>query len=46
MVYPSHDVSSSLIDRGQIEDLEEQKLLDIFNSNVISGMMLLGKAKN
>jgi len=31
--------------RGQIEDLEEQKLLDIFNTNVISGMMLLGKAK-
>ena len=31
--------------RGQIEDLEEQKLLDIFNSNVISGMMLLSKAK-
>lgn len=31
--------------RGQIEDLEEQKLLDIFNTNVVSGMMLLGKAK-
>ena len=31
--------------RAQIEDLEEQKLLDIFNTNVISGMMLLGKAK-
>ena len=31
--------------RGQIEDLEEQKLLDMFNTNVISGMMLLSKAK-
>ncbi len=31
--------------RGAIEELNQQKLLDIFNTNVISGMMLLGKAK-
>ena len=31
--------------RGNIDELEEVKLLEIFNSNVISGMMLLGKAK-
>ncbi len=31
--------------RGNIDELEEEKLLEIFNSNVISGMMLLGKAK-
>ncbi len=31
--------------RGAIEDLNQDKLLDIFNTNVISGMMLLGIAK-
>tara|TARA_B100001121_G_scaffold164946_1_gene144084 strand:- start:1958 stop:2701 length:744 start_codon:yes stop_codon:yes gene_type:complete len=31
--------------RGSIDELEQEKLLDIFNTNVISGMMLLGKAK-
>ena len=31
--------------RGNIDELEESKLIDIFNSNVISGMLLLGKAK-
>ena len=31
--------------RGAIEDLNQDKLLDIFNTNVIAGMMLLGIAK-
>ena len=31
--------------RGNIDELEESKLIEIFNSNVISGMLLLGKAK-
>ena len=31
--------------RGNIDELKEEKLLEIFNSNVISGMMLLGRAK-
>ncbi len=31
--------------RGAIDELDQEKLIDIFNTNVISGMMLLGKAK-
>ena len=31
--------------RGDIDTLEEDKLLDIFNSNVIAGMMLAGLCK-
>jgi len=31
--------------RGAIENLNQDKLLDIFNTNVIAGMMLLGIAK-
>ena len=31
--------------RGAIENLDQDKLLDIFNINVIAGMMLLGIAK-
>ena len=31
--------------RGNIDELDEQKLMDIFHSNVIAGMMLTGLAK-
>ena len=32
--------------RGKIDELKEDKLMEIFNSNVVAGMMLLGKVKN
>lgn len=31
--------------RGQIEALEEEKLLDVFHTNVVAGMLLCGLAK-
>ena len=31
--------------RGPIDKLDQNQLLDIFNTNVISGMMLLGESK-
>ena len=32
--------------RGKIDELKEDRLMEIFNSNVVAGMMLLGKVKN
>ena len=32
--------------RGSIDNLDQNELLNIFNTNVVSGMMLLGESKN